>query len=240
MIAAAAALLAASLLVRAQTPAAPIQAQAKTPTAVANPVPHHRKRPSAAHPAPAPTLVEPVTQPPPEPPKPNWPAFDQPTEASVVWDSHGLQIDAKNSSLQQILKEVSTITGVKVDGLNSDQRIFGVYGPGQARDVLSQLLQGSGYNVIMVGGEGHGVPREIQLSQRQNNALQQPLSRPTPMANNNNDEDDAAEEPVQQEQPPHPGYIPGGQPRSPQQIMEEMRMRQQQMQQQAPQTNPPQ
>ena len=63
--------------------------------------------------------------------------------------------------------EVSTETGTKVEGMGADQRVYGDYGPGQARDVLSQLLQGSGYNVLLAGDIGQGAPREIVLSPRQ-------------------------------------------------------------------------
>jgi hypothetical protein len=168
----------------------------------------------------------------PKPEKPKWPAFDQPAQASVVWDSHGLSIDATNSSLQQILKDVSTATGVKIDGITSDQRVFGVYGPGQARDVLSQLLQGSGYNVIMVGDQGQGTPRQILLSTRQSTT---PASTARPnQANNNNEEDEADEPPSPPEQPEppvRPAFPPGVPPRTPQQIMQEMHDRQQQIQQ---------
>ena len=66
----------------------------------------------------------------------------------MTWEATGLRINASNSSLQQILNEVSVETGTKVEGLGADQRVYGEYGPGQARDVLSQLLQGSGYNVL--------------------------------------------------------------------------------------------
>ncbi len=50
--------------------------------------------------------------------------------------------------------------------MGQDQRIFGAYGPGPARDVLSQLLDGSGYNVLMIGDQGQGTPRRIVLSAR--------------------------------------------------------------------------
>ncbi len=52
----------------------------------------------------------------------------------------------------------------KLEGMDQDQRIFGTYGPGPARDVLSQLLDGSGYNVLMIGDRGQGTPRRIVLS----------------------------------------------------------------------------
>ena len=230
ILAAGAALLAAVALLGAQTPAPeptdPANASAPRPM-------HTHKRPNAAHPlvAPAPVdpvATEPVTPPAPEPPK--WPAYDPAAQASIVWDSQGLQIEAQNSSLQQILKDVSTATGAKVEGFSSDQRVFGEYGPGKARDVLSQLLQGSGYNVIMIGDEGGGVPRQILLSSRQaGNAPPAPKAVPT-----NNNEDDEPEDPPAPPDPPanRPGFQPGAPPRSPQQILQEMQQRQQQMQQQ--------
>lgn len=214
-------------------------AQQPSPTA---PVHAHRQAHPAKHStpaqAPAPDTAQAAAQPEP-PPTPKWPAFDQPTQASVVWDSHGLEISAANSSLTQILKDVSTATGVEIQGVNADQRVFGVFGPGSARDVLSQVLQGSGYNVIMVGDQGQGVPRELLLSARQSRT-QQAAVRNTPTSsdsmNNNNDDDDTPDDqpmPIQQEAPPiHPGYQPGVPPRSPQQILQEMQQRQQQQSQQ--------
>ena len=129
---------------------------------------HPRKKPAAATPAPQPA-------PPPAPvapPPPNWPANDLPGAASVVFDSHGLLVVASNSSLAQILKEVSLETGVKVEGMDADQRIFGTYGPGPARDVISQLLDGSGYDVLMIGDRGEGTPRRIVLTARSGSAAQ--------------------------------------------------------------------
>ena len=64
---------------------------------------------------------------------PDWPINNNPSPASVVWDANGLLINASNSSLQQILGEVSTETGTKVEGLSADQRVFGAFGPGKAR-----------------------------------------------------------------------------------------------------------
>src|SRR5580692_1445922 len=128
-------------------------------------------------PAPAP-----VAQTPPPPPMPDWPVNNKPNPASVVWDATGLRINASNSSLQQILSEVSTETGTKVEGMGADQRVYGEFGPGQARDVLSQLLQGSGYNVLLAGDIGQGAPREIVLSPRQsgspNGAAPNTMNRP--------------------------------------------------------------
>jgi hypothetical protein len=167
-----------------------------------------------------------------KPPAPDWPANDKPSQASVVWDSHGLLIEAKNSSLQQILNDVSTATGAKVDGLETDERIFGVYGPGQARDVLSQLLQGSGYNVMLIGDEGQGTPRQILLSSRHSGDSHSATN--ANQAKTDEDDNDADEQQPQESVTPppvRPAFAPGVPPRSPQQIIQEMQQRQQQMQQ---------
>jgi len=177
---------------------------------------------------------------------PAWPVNDKPSPASVVWDANGLRINASNSSLRQILSEVSTETGTKVEGLSGDQRVYGSYGPGRARDVLSQLLQGSGYNILLAGDIGQGAPREIVLSPRLTGAGGSPqtaMNRPQQEA-----DEDVPEQP--EEQPPvqapqmqnNPAAVgPNGSPvRTPQQVMEEMQQRQilQQQQQQQQQQNP--
>ncbi len=166
----------------------------------------------------------------------------------MVWNSHGLRIDAANSSLQQILKDVSTATGAKVSGLGADQRIFGTYGPGSARDVLSELLDGSGYNVLMIGEQGQGTPRQVVLSKQPTG----PAPPPSTSNNSSQGSDEGGSADVEEPQPPPqqpqnmpPGFGPGAQPRTPQQILQEMQQRQQQIeqmqqQQQQQRTNPPQ
>jgi hypothetical protein len=209
--------------------------QTPTPAAPAH-KPAYRHTRAKAKPSPAEPVVQaPAPAPPAAPPAPNWPINDKPADASVVWDSHGLRIDAANSSLEQILKAVSTDTGAKVAGLNSDQRIFGTYGPGPARDVLSQLLDGTGYNVMMIGDQGEGTPRQILLSAQPTGPAPVNASRSV-----NNDDDYEAEQqqqpqPLEQPvfrggfQPPQP---PGAPPRTPQQIMQELQQRQEQNNQQ--------
>ena len=182
-----------------------------------------------------PSAVVPVQ---PEPPK--WPVLERARPASIVWDSQGLRIEAANSSLEQILHEVGTLTGTQISGMSKDQRVFGVYGPGQARDVLSEVLQGAGYNVLMIGDQGMGAPRQLVLSVRK--AATKPGQPAEADADAGGDDDSqAAEEdpdPAVDEQPqqpmPQPAFRPGfgptGQPSTPQQIMQEMQMRQQRLQ----------
>ena len=194
------------------------------------------QKPSAAQPAVAPAAAW---------PKPDWPVDNQPTAASVIWDSHGLVINASNSSLDQILREVSLETGIKVEGMGADERIFGVYGPGPANEVLSELLDGSGYNVLMIGDQGEGTPRRIVLS-AQLAAGAQAAGRNNPVASASSQEESEPEppppEPPPQLEPPPPqpsqsGSMPGVPVRTPQQIMEQMRQRAQEIQQQQQQNN---
>jgi hypothetical protein len=221
---------------------APATATPSTPSAAAHKSAHPHKRPApASAKSPESQTVLPATAPAPE--TPAWPANAKPDPATVTWDSHGLRIEASNSSLAQILEDMSTATGTKVEGFDSDQRIFGVYGPGPARDVLSELLQGSGYNVVLVGEQGQGTPREIVLSAR-HAGNRTTAANPAPA--------NASDEDVDTEEAPEPppgrpaipsGMAPGGPARTPQQAEEmqrQMQQRQQQNQQPGqPASNPP-
>lgn len=240
-----AALLACAASIVAQSPSQPTTTSSK-PQTQAHKARAHSGAKKQSQPPP------PVAQTPPPPPMPSWPVNEKPSPASVVWDATGLRINASNSSLQQILNEVSTETGTKVEGMGADQRVYGSYGPGEARDVLSQLLQGSGYNVLLAGDLGKGAPRQMVLSPRKSG----PASTPTA---DNSPQQDPDEEIPDQPQPeeapqppppvqapqtqtgPRPGFGPSGPIRTPQQVMEEMQQRQllqQQQQQQQPQENP--
>jgi len=145
-------------------------------------------------------------------------------------DSHGLFIQASNSSLDQILNDISLKTGAKVEGMGADERVFGTYGPGPARDVLTELLDGSGYNLLLVGDLGQGTPRRIVLSGRPAGTAQ-PSGQSTPSDNEAEQEAPEAPPTGPYSQPDIPGSIPPPPvpARSPQTMMQE---RQQQMQQQ--------
>ncbi|HUX44455.1 MAG TPA: hypothetical protein VMV57_06865 [Terracidiphilus sp.] len=90
--------------------------------------------------------------------------------ATVTLRDGKLTIAANNSNLIQILQDVSNISGMSIHGLDKGLHIFGVYGPGNARDVLIELLTGSDYNFIIVGGADGATPRALILSARNPNA----------------------------------------------------------------------
>jgi hypothetical protein len=235
-----------ALLVAAATalPAGAVQTvQPGTPTPsdapVRKPIHHHHIKAAMAQP---PAQESPATPAPAAPEPPHWPANETPAKPEISWDSHGLRIAASNASLHQILDDVSTATGAKVEGMGADERVFGDYGPGDARDVLSQLLHGSGYNVLMIGDQGEGTPREIVLSARHaaGNPNQGAANRP----NSDMQDEDAPEQPEPEDQGPppqlmHPPMMPQqgppgapGTPRTPQQLLQELQQRQQEMQNQ--------
>ena len=242
-----AAVLFASETMTAQQP----QVAANSPSAATvKKSPRHRAKPVEP-----PAAAEVPTPPQPEPPK--WPVNETASKPSVTWDSQGLRIQANNASLHDILNQVSADTGTKVEGIGADERIFGEYGPGNARDVLSQLLHGSSYNVLMIGDQGAGTPRQIVLSARRagNNNNQQQANRSQPQEQPDEDIPDQPEADDQQFQPPMingrppmqmppqgpppgaQGAPPGtegppGAPRTPQQVLQELQMRQQQIQDQ--------
>jgi hypothetical protein len=223
---------------------------AQAPATAAAPAPAHKphvqqKRSGAAHakhPAAkaisaaeeASTTQAAVPAKPAEPEVPKWPVNEKPALAAITWDSKGLSIEAANSSLRQILQDVSTTTGAKVEGLDTDERVFGTYGPGPAKDVLGQLLLGTGYNVLMVGDQGQGTPRQILLSSRHGGTVQ-PAANPAP---DSDDDADADEQPQPTPPPIRPGYPPSGH-RAPQQITQEMQQRQQEMREHQPPGQPP-
>lgn len=181
------------------------------------------------------------------PTAPKWPANEAPGKPEITWDSHGLRITAANSSLHQILDQVSTATGAKVEGMGPDERVFGSYGPGDARDVLSQLLHGSSYNVLMIGDQGKGTPREIVLSARNSGGSSNNHAAASNPNNPDAQEDEAPEPPEQDDQSPTPQLMqppmpgpPGspGAPRTPQELLQELQQRQQEMQNQQNQQTP--
>lgn len=189
----------------------------------------------AAEPAqPRRTATETTATPPPASPAPILPANRPPNRARVSWNSRGLEIEASNSSLNQILRQVAADTGAKLEGLTQDQRVFGSYGPGPGSDVLWQLLDGSGYNMLMIGGHDTDAPLKIVLSARL------PAS-PQMAANNQNRSDSEQLEPGPQPdyppEPPRPQPIQnpfgnGEPPRDQLQFMQEILQRQQQIDQQ--------
>jgi len=70
----------------------------------------------------------------------------------VTYQNGMLTIVAQNSSLGDILHEVHRRTGATIEvPPTANERVVTRIGPGPAREVLVTLLNGAGYNYVMVG-----------------------------------------------------------------------------------------
>lgn len=163
-----------------------------------------------------------------------------PTPPRVTYQNGLLTIDAKNSTLSQVLRTVQAQTGASVEMPSSaaNERVTMQLGPGRARDVLNTLLNGSKFNYIILGmADNPGGVQKVILTTRQttpttvntaqNNApgQAQPQYQPPP------------DEPQDEEMPPAEaeGENP---PQSPQAMPMPGRFRPGQVPMPSPDTNP--
>ena len=203
--------------------------------APATPAPAAAAAPAVAAPQPAPQQSTEVA-----PSMLQQPAKD----AQIVFADGSLFIHADNSSLAAILHQVAGNSGMKIEGLGGDERVFGNFGPGAPRDVLADLLAGTAYNQVLLGDLSNGAPRELILSPTTRGGA--PAPSPAAQANANANSDDGNEsEAVETPPPPPQPEQPAGstqQPpgvRTPQQLFEQLQqMRAQQRGQQQQQQQP--
>jgi hypothetical protein len=146
-------------------------------------------------------------------------------EAQIVFTGDTLSIRADNSSLAAILHQVASKSGMQIEGLSGDERVFGTFGPGAPPDVIADLLNGTAYNVVLLGGLSDGAPRQLILTPASHGGAVPPPSAQTST-------DDASNEPEAMEAPPQPEVPPGTTPpptpavKTPQQLFEQLqRMR---------------
>ncbi len=89
-----------------------------------------------------------------------------PLPAVVSFEDGALRIVANGADLGELLKRVSAISGMTVDGLARPGAVSGSYGPGKPREVLAQLLENSQYGFVMVGASPGEFPRDLVLTSR--------------------------------------------------------------------------
>jgi hypothetical protein len=85
--------------------------------------------------------------------------------AQVTFATGVLSVSAENSSLNQILREISRVTGMKITGGVTDERVYGTYGPADTSTVLSALLRGTGSNMLIIF-DSRQTPEELILTSR--------------------------------------------------------------------------
>lgn len=164
---------------------------AQTPPAPRSLAPQSIQAPSATIPPTAPTA--------PEPEKPT-PARSPAGHAKITYLDHQLAVTADNSSLNQILHEISQLTGIAITGGVTEERVFGSYGPDVPSQVLNQLLDGTSCNVLFIAATGDE-PSQLILTPR--NGAPTPPS-PSASSNNNNNNENADADDQQPVNPPEP------------------------------------
>jgi len=85
--------------------------------------------------------------------------------AQVTYSDGQLQIVADGSSLNQILREIGRVTAMKITGGVVDQRVYGKYGPGAPAEILTNLLDGTDCNMLLLE-TATAAPAELILTPR--------------------------------------------------------------------------
>jgi hypothetical protein len=93
------------------------------------------------------------------------PEANRARRADVRYDSGLVSINANNSSLNQILREISRQTGMKITGGVREERVFGHYGPAPVADILNTLIDGTETNMVL-RQTASSTPEELILTPR--------------------------------------------------------------------------
>ncbi|HEX2917529.1 MAG TPA: hypothetical protein VHN81_03365 [Edaphobacter sp.] len=157
------------------------------------------------------------------------PAAQQPQPAApnrpqITYNDHKLTVQANNSSLNQILHEISQLAGITITGGVAEERVFGSYGPGSLSEVLNDLLDGTSSNMLFVSSVDNK-PAQLILTPRTGGPTP---PNPNAMRFENAEADTDNNPPVNppepsdesstqapQVQPPVPGSQPPAQPGTP-------------------------
>lgn len=98
----------------------------------------------------------PAEVPPPPPPPPPTPEQMPAVAPQVSYQNGQLTILARNSTLSDILRAVHSKTGAEVEFPGgASERVVGQFGPGEPRDVVADLLNGSHFNYVMMASESN-------------------------------------------------------------------------------------
>jgi len=159
----------------------------------------HRKKAAPDPPAPQAPQV-------PAPP----PTLEQspPTPPQVTYNNGQLTIIAQNATLSQVLRSVQSLTGASIEMPSgaSNERVVGQLGPGQPRDVLNALLNGTKFNYIILGVDGYpgAVQKVILTTARPMSAVNTAQNNAAPPQQ----EEPQDEDNIEPEPPPGPQPVP--------------------------------
>ncbi len=188
----------------------------------------------------------------------------KPVAPQVSFQAGQLTIVAANSTLGDILRAVRKQTGAEIEVPEAQDRVVTHLGPGPARDVVAELLNGSRFNYVLVGSPADaavltkvvlvaksgpdnsgvapvpGQPQAPSIAQVGNNMAPPPqadaeANDADAQDENANPDENAEAQPAVEDQP----APDQGAPKTPQQMLQEMQQRQLQMQQQLQPGQPP-
>jgi len=191
-----------------------------------------------------------------------------PVPPQVSYQNDQLTIVAPNSTLGDILRAVRKQTGAEIEIPSATERVVTHLGPGPAREVVAELLNGSRFNYVLLGSPGNdGVLTRVVLVAKTglDNANAAALGEQRPPGNMppnagqpqnaegnetqaaDDNTDDAADqaaaeaeaEQQQQQQAAQPPEPPQPGVKTPQELLQEMQQRQLQFQQQQNPGQPP-
>lgn len=176
----------------------------------------------------------------------------------VKFENNQLTIVAPNSTLADILRAVRKLTGAEIDIPSAPERVVTNLGPGPARDIVAELLNGSRFNYVLLGSpaDNNALTRIVLVAKAGPQDLQPSPNAPNtamgqqPNVNNQAEEpepaqdaesaDENSDDNTEQSEPEQPAQTPDqGNVKTPQQMLQEMQQRQMQMQQQQQQSGQP-
>jgi len=175
----------------------------------------------------------------------------------VEYRNGQLTIVAPNSTLSDILRAVKKQTGADIEIPSATDRVVTRLGPGPARDVMADLLNGSRFNYVLLGSpDDASILTRVVLVAKSGPETAPAAGAPQPAPARAMDEQPPPEEPAAEDasadQPEEPApdenadqtaadaeqqqQQQGDQPgvKTPQQMLQEMQQRQMQLQQQQP------
>jgi len=181
----------------------------------------------------------------------------------VTFENNQLTIVAPNSTLADILRAVRKQTGAEIEVPAAPERVVTNLGPGPAREVLADLLNGSRFNYVLLGspadqaaltrvvlvvktGGQEVAPNPVAQNIPPGGQAAAMPAEPDPPAeaaeaeagdDSNNADENADQQPAEAEQT-SPQEPPNG-VKTPQQMLQEMQQRQMQLQQQQQQPGQP-
>jgi hypothetical protein len=187
-----------------------------------------------------------------------------PVPPQVSYQNSQLTIVAANSTLGDILRAVRKQTGAEIEIPPATDRVVTHLGPGPAREVMAELLNGSRFNYVLLGSPADNSvltrivlvakattpeanPNPAQMAEQQQPGVAQrsgnqglgPEAEQNAMPSPEEAAEDAAADQAaaEAEQPAPPADQNGV--KTPQQMLQEMQQRQMQMQQQQQQMGQP-